>query len=226
MLLAQMAGAGGNVKSITFSADDMDVNLKTEIEAIYGAIVTPVTVIATINAGVKLGGTTNSYSFRTGGFPSGSTVKIINYGSIYGQGGDGGDGSAPGGDGIGESGGQGKDAMYLDDNVTIDNTTTGQIFGGGRGGKGGNTGDDTEYGGGGGGGQGHDGGNGGFGPGPATGGDHGDYLAPGDGGSGGAGGNGGNDGGTWGWGKAIQKNGKTVTWIAGNNATQVKGAVS
>lgn len=226
MLLAQMAGAGGNVKSITFSADVDNVNLKTAVEALYGAIATAVTVIATINAGVKIGGTTNTYSFRTGGFPAGSTVKIINYGSIYGRGGHGGDGAQPGGSLIGEPGESGFDAMSLDDNITIDNTTTGQIFGGGRGGKGGNTHDDTEYGGGGGGGQGHDGGAGGFGPGPATGGDSGDYLAPGGGGNGANGGNDGNNGGTWGWGKAIEKNGKTVTWIAGNNATQVKGAVS
>lgn len=259
MLPAPILGGDGNrALSVTISADAYNVNLKTVVEGLFGTLTGPVVVVATINAGVKLkSSSTASASFRTGGFPSGSGIRIVNYGRIAGRGGDGaftGDGAAGG------------PAVKLDDDVAWDNTTTGEVFGGGGGGgKGANwskytyqVGFRRVWGGPGGGGQGIDGGTGGVGGVEGsvdgvgdgsftTAGGNGSESVPGGGGGSSASqaGNGG-DGGAWGssganggrnnygnggsnggaGGKAVDKNGKTITWLAGNNSAQVKGAVS
>lgn len=140
--------------------------------------------------------------------------------------------------------------------VAVDLGTTGQLFGGGGGGGGGGAGNSVSGagGGGGGGGQGDLGsGSGGAGGGGGFPGSPGNAGGPSGAGVGGAGGvdgfvngGGGGYGGGWGdpgttgdtsttgaaggapgsGGKAINLNGGSVTWIAGNNATQVRGAVS
>lgn len=76
---------------------------------------------ATISAG------TGSYALRTGVFPAGSTLKIVNKGYIRGRGGNGGPYNA--------AGGPGGSALYIDMGCTIDNGS-GYIFGGGGGGGG------------------------------------------------------------------------------------------
>lgn len=253
-----LAGAGGaSSLQITFSANAYNVNLKTEIETLFGTITQPVLIVAYVNAGVKIGSTsTANAAFRTGGFPTGSAIRLVNSGRIAGCGGNG---------GFTSSGGAGGAAIRLDDDISIDNGATGEIFGGGGGGgKGANWSKSSYYGlklvwgGPGGGGQGRDGGTGGAGGlegsvdgvgdgSYTTAGGNGSESGPGIGGfgSGSQAGNGGS-GGSWGsagasggqnnygsggssggaGGKAVDKQGKSVSWLGGNNGAQVKGAVA
>lgn len=244
----------GNASSgliLTLSADDNNVNVIDELEAIYGAGCCDggdVVVVVTILPGVEIWSNNASYpALDFSGFDFGASLKLVNYGNVYGKGGTG-------------NAGAGGTALNLSRNITINNTTTGHIYGGGggggRGGFGWCNGPDKAGGGGGGGGQGRSGGAGGDGEvyaAPGAAGAAGSSSAPGAYGAGGiysetcAGGRGGT-GGTWGGsgedgstgygyfggqtgqpggaaGKAIEKNGATITWVAGNNSTQVKGVV-
>lgn len=213
---------------------------------------------ATISAG------TGSYALRTGVFPAGSTLRIVNKGYIRGRGGN-------GGANTGAAGTAGASALYIDMNCILDNGA-GYIFGGGGGGGGarriGNSGAQYWVGAGGGGGAGVSGG--------ASGGDNGntfggtlaytiEYNTAAQAGTADAGGSGGRfrqsagnsyadviggSGGGLGTaggpgtsshsgslkdatalgaggaaGAAITRNGNTVSIIAGNNTTQIKGAI-
>lgn len=197
---------------------------------------------ATISAG------TSSYALRTGVFPPGSILKIVNKGYIRGRGGNGGTPTA-----AGTAGGA---ALYVDMDCTIDNTN-GYIFGGGGGGGGASNAHSAlsvnlrASGGGGAGsavGAGGTTGNAGS-PGTATTGGAGGTEShsvltntwKAIGGAGGANGAAGVSGSTsasggTGWttrttaggaaGASIVRNGKTVTITGGNNTAQIKGAIS
>lgn len=240
-----MHGFGISAGSFVISSNQADVVLAT----VCGSPAVAGTFTITINSGVIVsnGGGTNA-AIRTGTFPAGSVVKLVNNGSVYGRGGNGGGGSAAE---------QGRDAISLTFALTIDNTS-GQIFGGGGGGSGGAAHgwfSGSAGGGGGGGGQGQIGGIGGAGTASSSGdggdvdgspGGNGNVSGPGAGGAGGsagdangsASGDSGSDGGTWGQpgfglpgtggaaGFAVRKNSNAVTWLGGNNATQVKGSVA
>lgn len=267
---------------LTISADAADVVLKDLLEALYGGMAGPTEAIVTIATDVEIYSTNPSFpALDTGvGWPSGSKLKIINNGKIYGCGGVGASFNGPGT--------VGGDAIFTRMNVTIDNTN-GLIFGGGGGGG---PGGSLEYrkgwvdsfwyywqegdplndpqpnsSGAGGGGQGRvsyggtgntaDGasnGNAGSTSGPGTGvGGVNDGMGGGTGGAWGSSGSKGNDNGTspdswdhseagsgkhwrvggryaagngYAGGRAVRKGNKSVTWLGGNNATQVKGAVS
>ncbi|KXK68008.1 hypothetical protein BC89_27940 [Pseudomonas monteilii] len=197
---------------------------------------------ATISAG------TGTYALRTGVFPAGSTLLIVNKGYIRGKGGNGGTPTV-----VGAAGGT---ALYVDMDCTIDNTN-GYIFGGGGGGGGAScvsSALSVNLNASGGGGAGSAEGAGGTttqvgSPGTATTGGAGGsatYTAIGKtwkavGGAGGANGAAGVNGsyitaGGTGWvyvtkaggaaGAAIARNGKTVTITGGNNTTQIKGAIA
>lgn len=235
-----LSGSGSNVWTLTISADADNVNIKDELEALYGTITTKKDVVVVIASGVKVG--CNNWVFgeplpalKTGSYPSGSTLKIINLGYLYGGGGIGGDAEGGGGN-------IGGDAIDLGIPVTIDNTS-GYIFGGGGGAGAGNKAPGGgNQGGGGGGGRGRNGGAGGAG---GNNGQAGSESAPGEGGAGIGSASGGGRGGDWGAygndggdygsalggpgaapGYAVRKNGKSVTWLGGNNSTQVKGSVA
>ncbi|KVP39685.1 putative Ig domain-containing protein [Burkholderia ubonensis] len=92
--------------------------------------VRPLRASVTINSGVYVGASyTGSYAFSTGsGFPVGSTLKLTNYGTVVGKGGDGGS--------YGSGGGNGGPALYAAYPITIANYGT--IAGGGGGGAGSN----------------------------------------------------------------------------------------
>jgi hypothetical protein len=200
-----------------------------------GSPTTPTVATFIINSGIYVyGGFTGDANggslYMSATFPAGSQISINNNGSIVAAGGAGG---APGvGTGVGHAGTAGGPAISLLNDVTIDNTY-GNIFGGGDGGYGGdgahlnaftyggNAAED-EFGGQGGGGIGI----------PAV--DGATSSAPGPGSAGscdsyqglvcGAHGNPGN---WWGnSGPAIILNGHTVTWLGGNNGSQVQGTVS
>lgn len=96
------------------------------IHTLMGSPNTPGTYVFE-NQAVISGGSA-SYALRTGTFPAGSTLIIVNKGTIRGRGGNGGSGTAGG-----YAGGH---AIYLDFDVEIDNGA-GYIFGGGGGGQGG-----------------------------------------------------------------------------------------
>jgi hypothetical protein len=86
----------------------------------------------TINGGVTVVGDYGNPALSAGGaFPAGSSVTLINNGTIIGQGGDGGRGNQnPGANGV-----QGGTALYANGALTIQNNGT--IAGGGGGGGGG-----------------------------------------------------------------------------------------
>lgn len=249
-------------KYLRITSDTDNYNIYTQA----GSPSRAVEVILVIESGVVVGSTsTGTAALRSGsGWANGSHLIIINKGNIIGKGGAGGRGadtwdcdSSENGD----NGSPGGDALDLQIDTVIDNTS-GNIYGGGGGGGGGAGGVGVGFGcagGGGGGGAGDNGGSGGSGGSDNNcGGNNGDNGSSG-GSSGGAGGNfacvasgnegKGGDGGGYGedgvdgyatteWnpnfsggsggaaGKAVEKNGNTVYWRGGNNASQVKGAVS
>lgn len=228
------------IVNLTISADTMEYNLFTAA----GSPIVDTIVNLTINgtggavsgAGGKIVvGSTNSLypGLVVSGFTTGSTINIINNGYIVGHGGAGGEG----GEITWSNGGNGGAAISLGNNVNIDNTN-GYIYGGGGGG-GSNTTYDFDYANGGGG-QGYFGGTVTSYNGNTAGiftaiGNRGTYGAievyySGYGGSWGSAGTNGSfdDNGTvaGSGGNAIILNGKSVTWLGGNNGSQVKGAVS
>lgn len=151
---AHMLGASRPVYAIAINADTADVNVQSSAgsPAIAGDYV------VTIATGIVVYLSAGAAALRTGTFPSGSTCKIINKGTICGSGGS---GNVGGGGGFPNAGGNGSaagDAIKIDgtDSLSIDNGS-GNIFGGGGGGGGGtsdSTGLITCDGGGGGGGRG------------------------------------------------------------------------
>lgn len=197
-----------------------------------------------------------SPALNVGTFPAGSKVTIVVAGYIMGASGGGGTGAATVGVGAaGAAGGDaiatGTD-LFVDNSLGY---ILGGGGGGGGGCGAGSSGIGAASGGGGGGGQGRTGGGGGAG-GTAGGADGsagaaGSQSAPGDGGAGGSNpfygnfGSQGGRGGYWGAdgdggaympgigesaggaaGRAVRLNGKAITWVAGNNPTQVRGAVA
>lgn len=214
-------------QNIAISSSSANYNLRS----VLGTPTSSAKYVVTISSGVVLSSTSTSLAaFDTGNLPVGSKVTIINNGAIIGMGGIGGYNPA--------QGGNGGPALSTSFPLTVDNTG-GYIFGGGGGGGG--AGNGCGGGGGAGGGAGSAGGSrpggmgstgisgtgGSGGSDPAYGeygGIGGDYGMAGQGGSydhrlwEGAGGTGGN---------AVRLvNGATITWVAGNTAAKVKGAVN
>lgn len=260
-----LAGQGSTTWNLELGSDDQNVNLKDALEALYGPMVVAVSAVVRVAAGVTIGSANPSTPAMTTGtsWPSGSTLKIINDGKIYGAGGVGASFNGPGG--------AGGDALDLRVNVTIDNTN-GQIFGGGGGGGPGGGDPYTDpapapSAGAGGGGQGSDGGPGGTGDtgAGASNGSAGSSSGSGSGADGANGGQRGGAGGGWGssgahgndpasltagvvggpgggllpgghfgfnggngyaGGRAVRKNSRSITWLGGNNTSQVKGLVA
>ncbi len=208
-----MAGQG-SVINVVISADTNDVNLRT----LAGSPSTAVQVVCTIAAGIKVGATLGytQAAFRTGaGWVVGTTLRLV-LGTVAELNG-----------ASGASGGLGGDALSLSYDLTIDNG--GYIRGGGGGG--GNGGPAAYFGSPGSGGEGQGSPSNLAGPTAGT-------SGTGDAGSGGSGGpygsfgDPGSDGGLTAGGAggaagyAIRKNSKVVTWISGNNYTQVVGTAA
>jgi hypothetical protein len=242
--------AGGSRRitaSIIISASTNNYTLNPAAVTGYVAGKTDVELI--INSGIIVGSTsTSTAALSVSGFDADDGITITNSGSILGMGGAGGTGgSSNGAGGAGSAGGL---ALILSNSVSIDNL--GYVFGGGGGGGGSrsyytvascgkNCNTYAYYGGsGGGGGAGQLGGVAGVrGLYVSNYGSHGSVgtlLAGGAGGTnnidGGAGGTNGSaganaDNGAGGAaGKAATLNGYVITWVSGNNGTQVKGIVS
>jgi Phage tail fibre adhesin Gp38 len=219
-------GAGGAVLTISASANDVD------IFALAGSPAGPVNISIAVDSGVVIGATSTAIAAMSIlGFASGSQITLANDGQIFGAGGVGGEG----GDGYhqGLVGSDGGKAIEIDLPISIDNT--GEIFGGGGGGGGGQykSNHGVALGGNGGNGAGHnqtrtDGSAGQAVSGQYSryGGDGGDWGVAGQAGeldgygdqpyTGASGG---------GAGKAIETDGNAVTWISGDDAAHLKGAV-
>jgi hypothetical protein len=249
------------VVTLTISAAAADYNIYTQA----GSPSDKVAVTLTINTGISVTSTdvpptsafaaSSYWGLTTGtGWVDGSTIRIVNNGTIWGAGGAGGTGGDPTVNMDGTSGGH---AILLSWPASIDNTN-GYIYGGGGGGGGGNyyyQGLGRASGGGGGAGAGSSSGGvgaagiyGSPGAGSAASGTSGgaggaagvDSFYGYVGGIGGAGGNAGDSGSNGGaepqdgigggaggyGGRAVYLNGYTVTWLGGNNGTQVRGAVA
>ena len=126
---------------ITLSSSEDNVNLRTKFEALYGVPSVACMVRATINAGVVIGSTSAaSPALTIGSFPSGSTVTIINNGTVQGAGGTAGAALSAGG-----AGGRAIDADTANLTMNITNEVTGILQGGGGGGGGGGTGGAGSY---------------------------------------------------------------------------------
>ena len=229
--------------SLVITSDQTSYNFFTSA----GSPGSAVTATVQVASGIKV------RAFTFGNFPAGSVLTLVNYGYLYGIGGTAGTGGDATTQSSGTNGSAGQDAVTLVSiNVTIDNTY-GYIYGGGGGGGGGGgLYIPTVFsggGGGGGGGQGLGGGGGFGGPGlngAGANGTDGSFNAAGLGGWAYGNHGFGGDGGGWGGnghagvtmdgnlgfgnggaaGKAVNLNGNTVTWLGGNNSTQVKGTVS
>lgn len=195
-----MAAGGAFVFNATISANTTNYNLRSAAITAGWNQVAPLLATITVNSGVYVGSTsTGTPAFDTGvTFPAGSSLALVNNGTVCGMGGAG----APAGGGV-DAGSPGGLALKAQAAITV--TNNGTIGGGGGGGgEGGNaswTDGKNNYsatGGSGGGGRG-----GGAGGGPINPGTAGTYTAAGTGGawSGDAGGgafgatNGGNGGG-------------------------------
>lgn len=126
------------VFSPTLSANTANYNLQAAAVAAGWNPVIPLTATVTINSGVVVGSSsTSTYAFDTGtGFPSGSTLTLINGGFIVGAGGQGGNGGGYPGYGNASAGAGGGPALRAQVALTITNNGT---IGGGGGGGGGNS---------------------------------------------------------------------------------------
>ena len=117
-----------------------NVSLRDKYDALYGEPDASTTIIVTIEAGAIIGSTSTSlYALRTGLWPEGPTITINNFGRVQGKGGVGGRGGSVSSNGTGadgNSGNNGGDAMLVEYDVSIDNTS-GDIWSGGGGGGGG-----------------------------------------------------------------------------------------
>lgn len=138
------------------------INIRTAHDRLYGPPEGPVEVEVIVESGVILGSASPFTPALTRGvFPTGSTIKVFNYGRIQGAGGKGGQGGRAdaGGNYIGDAGDPGeKGGDAIDSSAgPITLQVVGEIFAGGGGGGGGgsgNDGGDAHTGSGGGGGQG------------------------------------------------------------------------
>lgn len=122
----------------TISSHTFNYNLKASAIAAGWDQTSPLSTSVTINAGIVVGSAILSngyYGFDTGaGFPSGSTITLINNGYIIGAGGFGGQAGDGHSAGPG-NGAAGSDALLAQHAISI--TNNGVIAGGGGGGGGG-----------------------------------------------------------------------------------------
>ena len=128
--------------TLTIAANTSNYNMKVAAANAGWNQTDPLDLTVVINAGVTVGSTsTGAYAFDTGtGFPAGSTLALINNGTIRGCGGNGGVGAgvnSGGGYVAAAAGGVGGPAFIARYAIAV--TNNGIIAGGGGGGGGGDT---------------------------------------------------------------------------------------
>lgn len=124
------------VFNYVIAANTSNFNLRAAAVAAGWNQIAPLKATVTVNAGVYVGSpSTGAYAFDTGAtFPAGSSLALINNGTICGGGGAGGYGGTPGSPNGGNGGGGGT-AFRAQAAISI--TNNGLIAGGGGGGGGG-----------------------------------------------------------------------------------------
>jgi hypothetical protein len=117
--------------NIAIAANTQNYNLKDAAIAAGWNQTTALNATVTVNSGVVVGSaSTGSYAFDTGvTFPAGSSLKLINNGTIIGRGGNGGHNGTPN---VATPGGAGGPALRAQ--VPISITNNGRIAGAGHGG--------------------------------------------------------------------------------------------
>lgn len=140
MIPSRIGAVGAGSIVVRISANQTDYNLRTALGSPSGAK----RIIVLIDSGVTISSSSaGTPAFDEGaGWASGTTISIVNEGSIYGAGGAGGKGGDTNSDTFvyqaGASGGAGGAALKLTVPTTITNAS-GNIFGGGGGGGGGSS---------------------------------------------------------------------------------------
>jgi hypothetical protein len=129
---------GGFVADLVISSNTNDYNIRNALVSAGWDGTSKVTAKLTINGGVLVGSTsTGSWALDTGTeFPAGSSLLIVNNGTIMGRGG-------AGGSGGGGGGGAGGPAFRAQTACVFDNNGT--IAGGGAGGTGGSNAGGQNY---------------------------------------------------------------------------------
>jgi hypothetical protein len=118
---------GQVVRNIFIENDANDVNLRAVHDSQFATPTGTETIIFHVESDVVVGSTsTGSPAVRTGAWPDGVTLQLVNNGRIQGKGGAGGTGS-------GGSGSAGGTAFLAEYPISIDNTD-GELWGGGGGG--------------------------------------------------------------------------------------------
>jgi hypothetical protein len=122
----------------TIASDTANYDMYADAVAAGWNQTAPLNMTVTVNSGVNIySNSVGSYSFSTNtGFPTGTTLTLINYGNIVGRGGDGGTGGGVRTAGYG--GGSAGPGLYAGYTITVYNY--GAISGGGGGGGGGGAG--------------------------------------------------------------------------------------
>jgi len=124
--------------SLTIAANTADYNLNTAARNAGWNGTSPVSVLLTVNSGVEVtASTTATYAMTVSGFPAGSSIEIVNRGTIIGKGGTGAKGTNGQVNGCtaGSPGGTGGNALNAASPLSMQNYGT--IAGGGGGGGGG-----------------------------------------------------------------------------------------
>ena len=137
-LVAIPVRAAAYTEQLTISSNTQNYNAYSAALATGWDGVAPIDLTITISPGVVVGSvSTGAYAFDTGsGYPTGSSVTIVNNGYIVGAGGIGGTGGARlNFQCSGTAGGAGGSALHVGHNISL--TNNGVIGGGGGGGGGG-----------------------------------------------------------------------------------------
>lgn len=122
-------GGDPTVDLVIFGSSLRNINLRTVYDSLFPAPSGTTKAKFIIEPGVIIGSSsTTTDSMDTGSWPVGATVTIVNKGYIVGAGGNAGDVSVAGGNGV-----AGGDALNLNHNIILDNQG---IIGGGGGGGG------------------------------------------------------------------------------------------
>jgi len=129
-----------DIRPIPIGTSTNDFNLRDVYDTQFPTPDSDTVVNVTIEAGVTIGGSTTDFAFKTGNWPLGVTLNLVNFGEIIARGGDGGNGGNVGVPATrvsnGTPGSAGGDAIVVQHDINIDNAN-GKIYGGGGGGGGG-----------------------------------------------------------------------------------------
>lgn len=127
-VLFEVAPEDLTTRQIIVDANNFNLNIRTAHDDIYPAPEAGITVVVTVNAGIKVGSHTSAMAIDIGSWPAGVTIIVHVIGRIQGKAGNGAPGSG--------SGTAGTVALYTRYAIKLSVPAGGQIWGGGGGGGG------------------------------------------------------------------------------------------